>query len=111
MVLQAKVAGRSEAIRNLVNKAIQPEQNNIGTPSIQLKENSAFNIKSPHIEQIDLGERSILAGDERTDSEAQIVRERFDRVSVSKAVQNAFEGDKNKDLHDAAERSREFKPQ
>lgn len=102
--LQEKVKARSEAIRDMIQKAVTPKQGKKG--KFSFKQNQTLDLKGPGIETISLAESSIVSGGEMTEEEAKIVRERFNRISVTKAVQTAFEGDKKKDLHNAAEQAR-----
>ena len=60
-------------------------------------------IKSSQFQQIDLIQRNITEDSARADSRAQVVRERFGRLSVAAAVQSAFEGKAIKDLPKAAQ--------
>ena len=64
--------------------------------------------ESQHLQTIDLTEKVILSGDTPSRGsyggpEDPVVRERFNRVSVGKAVEGAFSGDSHKNgLHEAA---------
>ena len=65
-----------------------------------------------HLQTIDLTEKVILSGNTPSRGsyggpEDPVIRERFNRVSVGKAVQGAFGGDSHKNgLHEAAVASR-----
>ena len=79
----------------------------IGNPEAQrvstfMTPNKRLNIKRSQFQQIDLTQRNITEDSARTDSKAQVVRDRFGRLSVAEAVQSAFKGTTSKDLLKAA---------
>lgn len=94
---------RETAMRKMVDEAFSQGDPKGKRVSTDIRPTQAFDFRSPQIQQIDLTQKNITEDSARTDSEAQIVRERFERVSVAAAVQSAFEGGASKDLHEAAQ--------
>lgn len=107
--LQGKIAERSSAIKNMIEEAGAKSGNAVNLNQAAATAAKAFK-KFQHmhnLETIDLTEKVIVSGDTPPRGsyggpEDPVVKERFNRASVSKAVQGAFSGDSHKNgLHDA----------
>lgn len=105
--MQAKIQERSRAIIKMTEEAGGNSGNTISRNQTAQKAFKKFT-ESQHLQTIDLTEKVILSGDTPSRGsyggpEDPVVRERFNRVSVGKAVEGAFSGDSHKNgLHEAA---------
>lgn len=95
---------RETAMRKMVRQAFSKERPHPKGKRVRtfMRPTKASDSENPQLQQIDLTQRSITEDSARTDSESELVRERF---QMAAAVQSALEGTASKDFHEAAQKA------
>lgn len=106
LAVQGKIAERSAAIKHMIEEAGSNSGSAVNRSQTAAKAIKKFQ-NMQNLETIDLTEGVIVSGDTPSRGsyggpEDPVVKERFNRASVGRAVQGAFSGDSRKNgLHDA----------